>query len=195
MNTALLLMDLQNEIVDPRGKIGSEGLAGPTAERRVLERVRDLLPGVRSSEVLIVHVIVAFREGHPELPHDVPFADWFRDENLLVEGTWGAEIHPLVSPLPEEIVVTKRGISAFANSELDPILHSAGIQKLVLAGVATRFVVEGTARDAFELGYRFSVLEDCCASSTPQMHEAAIDFMSLFGEITTSEEWLTARLS
>lgn len=111
---------------------------------------------------------------------------------LLVEGTWGAEIHPLVAPLPDEIVVTKRGISAFANSELGLILRASNDKELLLAGVATRFVVEGTARDAFELGYRFSVLEDCCASSSVEMHEAAIDFMSRLGEITTSQEWLIA---
>ena len=46
--TAILLMDLQNEIVDPQGKIGAEGLAAPTAERRVLEQVRDLLSKARS---------------------------------------------------------------------------------------------------------------------------------------------------
>ena len=77
-----------------------------------------------------------------------------------------------------EIVVTKRGISAFANSDLDVILRSLGISKVVLAGVATRFVVEGTARDTFEHGYRYIVLEDCCASSSPAMHEAAIAFMA-----------------
>ena len=192
MAMALLLMDLQNEIVDPRGKIGSEGLAEPTAERQVLERVRDLLSKVRSSDVQILHVVMAYRKGHRELPRDVPLADWFRNEVLLVEGTWGAEIHPLVSPLPDEIVVTKRGVSAFANSELDGILRSLNVRELVLAGVATRFVVEGTARDAFELGYRFSVLEDCCASSSVEMHEAAIDYMSRFGDITTSQEWLIA---
>ena len=86
--------------------------------------------------------------------------------------------------------MTKRGISAFANSDLDAVLRSANIQHLVLAGVATRFVVEGTARDAFEFGYRFTVLEDCCASSSSEMHEAAINFMSMFGEITTSNTWL-----
>ncbi len=188
--TALLLLDLQNEIVDPKGKAGAEGLAGPVAERKILERTADLLKAVRTRGIAVIHVVVCYRPGHPELPQAVPLAEWFREDELLVEGSWGAQIHPLVAPFPNEIVVTKRGISAFASSDLDVVLRSLGISTIVLAGVATRFVVEGTARDAFEKGFSYIVLEDCCASSSPAMHESAISFMSNFGEITTSKEWL-----
>ncbi|MBM3854366.1 MAG: cysteine hydrolase [Verrucomicrobia bacterium] len=188
--TALLLMDLQNEIVDPKGKIGADGLAGPVAERKVIERTADLLRHARTRGIKVIHVVVCYRPGHPELPRKAPLAEWFRGDELLVEGTWGAQIHPLVAPLAGEPVVTKRGISAFAHSDLDALLRSSGITNVVLAGVATRFVVEGTARDAFDRGYQYVVLEDCCASSSPAAHDAAIAFMSSLGEVTTSEAWL-----
>ena len=51
-DTALLLLDLQNEIVDPKGKAGAEGLAGPVAERKVLKRTADLLKQVRAKRPL-----------------------------------------------------------------------------------------------------------------------------------------------
>jgi nicotinamidase-related amidase len=188
--TALLLLDLQNEIVDPRGKAGADGLAEPVARRRVLERTHELLEQVRDAgEIMIVHVTVAYRPGHPELPQHGGLAEWFREEEMLVEGSWGAQIHPLVEPAPGEPVVTKRGISGFANIDLDALLRSAGVDHVVLAGVATRFVVEGTGRDAFERGYRITVLEDGCASSSDAAHDAAIGFLSILGDVTTSHAW------
>lgn len=96
--TALLLMDLQNEIVDPEGRIGADGIAAPVGERRVLEHVRDLLTGARTRGLMVIHVIVAYRPGHPELPHGAPLADWFRGEDLLVEGTWGRRDPPARRP-------------------------------------------------------------------------------------------------
>ena len=71
----------------------------------------------------------------------------------MVEGTWGSEIHEKLTPQAGEPIVTKRGVSAFTASDLDQILRTKRIGTLILAGVATNFVVEGTARQACDLGY------------------------------------------
>ena len=44
----------------------------------------------------------------------------------------------------------------------------------MLAGVATNFVVEGTAREACDRGYNVVVVGDCCASVSQEAHDAAL---------------------
>ena len=91
-----------------------------------------------------------------------------------MEGTWGAQIHDKVTPQEGESVVTKRGVSAFAASDLEQILRTKHIGTLLLAGVATNFVVEGTARQSCDMGYETIVVGDCCASMTQEAHDASL---------------------
>ncbi len=70
----------------------------------------------------------------------------------------GAEIHDAVAPRDGEPLVTKRG----------------GIDTLLLSGVATNFVVEGTAREATDRGYGVVIVGDCCASLSQDAHDAAL---------------------
>jgi nicotinamidase-related amidase len=88
-------------------------------------------------------------------------------------------------------VIVKKRVSAFAGTPLELLLKSLGCNVLVLTGVATNFVVEGTARDACDAGYQVVVLEDCCASSSAEMHRFSLDhILSLLANVTTSKEWI-----
>jgi nicotinamidase-related amidase len=66
-------------------------------------------------------------------------------------------------------------VSALAGTELDRLFRIGDVNTLVLAGVATQFVVEGTARDAVDRGYRVLVREDCCAIRRRDVHDFSID--------------------
>ena len=70
--------------------------------------------------------------------------------------------------------MTKRGVSAFTASDLVQILQNKRIETLILTGVATNFVVEGTARQACDLGYNTIVVGDCCTSMSQEAHEASL---------------------
>ena len=51
------------------------------------------------------------------------------------------EIHPAVAPIPGDIVVTKRRVSAFAGSDLDVVLRAQVIDSVALCGITTNGVV------------------------------------------------------
>jgi nicotinamidase-related amidase len=104
--------------------------------------------------------------------------------NAAVLGTWGFAFHDLVQPLPEETVIVKPVVSAFAGSSLDLMLRAQGIDSLAMSGYATNFVVEGTARDAADRGYRVIILEDACVAGNPERHKAAIRNLHLVGTVT-----------
>ena len=85
----------------------------------------------------------------------------------------------------------KRGLNAFASTELDETLKDRGIEHVVLSGAVTSICIDSTGRAAHERGYRVSVLSDCTASRTPYEQEFYCEnIFPLYAEVLTSEEFL-----
>ncbi|MCH7737809.1 MAG: cysteine hydrolase [Chloroflexi bacterium] len=192
-HTALLAMDFENDIVHPDGAFKDFGFAKMVADNNVLDKTAQLLAAARGAGITVIYVSVKFRPGYPERPANAGLWQGLHGASALIEGTWGAEIHEKVAPREGEAVVTKRGVSAFAASDLDQILRTARIGTLLLAGVATNFVVEGTARQACDLGYDAVIVGDCCASVSQEAHDASLTVaMPFLATITTLEEVVAA---
>jgi nicotinamidase-related amidase len=190
--TALLIMDFQNDIAHPKGKLGAHGLGQQVVASRAVEHTALALAAAREMGLLVIHVGVAFRPGHPEIAGTGKFFAGIKTANALVKGTWGANFLPAVAPIDGEIVVFKRRMSAFAGTDLHLILREHGIRTLVLTGIATTFVMESTARNAVDQGYPIVVLRDCCASFTPDMHQASLKVLSMMAETGTAEAFAAA---
>jgi nicotinamidase-related amidase len=92
----------------------------------------------------------------------------------LIEGTWGADFSPSVAPQGGDVVVINKATGAFTTSDLRDRLAPLGLTTLLLAGVATNFVVESTAREGSDLGYEVIIVRDCCTSVSDEMHETAL---------------------
>ncbi len=187
---AFLLLDFQNYGIHPEGYWAKHGEPDwPASARPAMENAARVLMGARRSGLLVVHVGVAWREGSPDINASAPL--FGRAPDRSVEGTWAADFCEPVRPLPGEIVVFKRGMSALAGTELDRLFRIRDVHTLVLSGVATQFAVEGTAREAVDRGYRVIVLEDCCASRESAVHEFSIDvILRKLGRVTTAEGFL-----
>ena len=192
--TALLVMDLENDLVHEDGAFKDFGFAKMVNDNDVLGKVNTLLAAARQAPVKVIHVSVKFRPGHPEASRSAGLFQAVVSANALVEGTWGATIHEAVSPKEGEPVVTKRAVSAFAGSDLEKLLQTAGITTLILSGVATNFVVEGTAREASDRGYNVVVVGDCCASVSQEAHDSSLTTaLPFLATISTLDE-VTAAL-
>ncbi|HIN34219.1 MAG TPA: cysteine hydrolase [Dehalococcoidia bacterium] len=188
-HTALLAMDFENDIVHPDGAFKDFGFAKMVAETNVLDKSARLLAAARSAGITVIYVSVKFRPGYPERPANAGLWQGLHGATALVEGTWGSEIHENLTPQAGESIVTKRGVSAFTASDLDQILRTKRIGTLILAGVATNFVVEGTARQACDLGYDTIVVGDCCASVSQEAHDASLTVaLPFLCTISTLEE-------
>jgi nicotinamidase-related amidase len=68
-----------------------------------------------------------------------------------------------ISPEPNDLIVTKSRVSAFAGTDLNLLLRANDIDTLVLFGIATSGVVLSTFIQAFDDDYRLVVIKDCCA--------------------------------
>lgn len=157
-HTALLLMDLQKGIVD---RIDNT---------RLLPRIESALTAARRTGMRVIWVKVCFRHDYPEVSRSNASFAAIRETGRFTESDPDSEIHPGFQLLPQDIVVTKRRVSAFAGSDLDMLLRANEIHTLVLAGIATSGVVLSTLRYAADQDYRIVVLHDGCADADEEVH-------------------------
>src|SRR5581483_7759325 len=75
---------------------------------------------------------------------------------------------------PDDVIFSKVSSSPFNSTAIDRFLRNLDIDTLLVCGVVTNGCVEGTVRDASDLGYQVVMIEDACAAVTPTLHQAAI---------------------
>jgi nicotinamidase-related amidase len=187
-NTALLLLDLQNEMVDPKGKIGSGGLAKAVQDREVLKNARKALDVARQQGMPVVFVRLGFRPDYSDALSVAPRIEKLKANKAVILGTWGTEFPDVIAPRPEELIVTKQCVNPFYNTGLLNWLLARGVKRVVIGGVVTNLVVESTARAADDAGLAVTVLEDVCAAPNADWHQFSIkNILPLFAEVATSE--------
>ncbi|MEU5087788.1 cysteine hydrolase [Streptomyces sp. NPDC021356] len=182
MSSALLVMDVQRDVVD----IADDGSG-------YLPRLRRAIDAARAAGIPVVYVVIALRPGYPEVgPRNRALTAVAR-AGLHVEGDPGTEIHPDVAPLPGEVVVTKRRASAFSGSDLDMVLRARGIDSLVLTGIATSAVVLHTLCQANDLDFGLTVLADACLDLDPGIHRFLTDTLfPQWADVVTVDDWTNA---
>jgi nicotinamidase-related amidase len=96
-----------------------------------------------------------------------------------------------VAPMGDEIVLNKTASGVFSSTNLHYILGNLGISSLYVVGVYTNECVETTVRDACDLGYLVTMVEDCCATVTPEYQEASLKAMrDRYARVVSTEQAL-----
>lgn len=165
---ALIVVDVQNDFADPGGSLS---VAGGEA---ILPAVNSEIERARAGGALVI----ATQDWHPErTPH---FA---RDGGPwpvhCVGGTWGAELHPMLR-VPDEAPRIRKGANgedgysgftvadpltgATTPTDLEDLLLAAGVDEVVVVGLASDYCVKATALDAVRLGFRTIVPTDAVAA-------------------------------
>jgi nicotinamidase-related amidase len=189
--TALLVLDVQNEFVDPRGKVGSGGFAKIIEQRQIIPKIAKAQAAFRAKGLPVAFVNVGYRADYADAISRSARLKHLMDMNAIVIGTWGTEFPDAIRPLPSEIVFTKHAVNPFFNTQLLTWLQRQGVDTLALTGCHTHMVVDSTARYADDAGFYVKVLEDCCASPDPELHRIEIEkILPLFAQITSSEQLL-----
>ena len=187
---ALVIVDVQNDFC-PGGSLavaGGDRVAAPLA-RLAARCAAAGLP------------VFASRDWHP--PDTAHFQDAGGPWPVhCVRDTPGAELHPdLVLP-PEAVILSKGvdpqadGYSAFeardeAGRDLVELLRAAGVDHLLVGGLATDYCVRATVLAALSRGLRVSLLTDAVAGVNVQPGDAdrAIEEMVAAGaQLTTTDQ-------
>jgi acyl-CoA reductase-like NAD-dependent aldehyde dehydrogenase len=165
MATALLLVDLQYDFIERPGVLPSlDELGAP---------LQALLAHARAKGMPVLHVrTLVSPSGEDRMPH------W--KENGIRDctaGTRGAETPPEFAARENEIVIHKQFFSGFGNPQLKAGLDAHGVDTLWIAGLYTQSCVRATAMDAYERGYRVTLVEDCLGSNDPLHARISLDYL------------------
>lgn len=175
--TAVVLIEYQNDFTSEGGALHS-AVEGVMAKTGMLDKTRSVVDAARRAGATVMHVPITFHEGYNEISsHPYGILKGVVDGNAFVKGTWGAAIVDELTPQEGDIVIEgKRGLDAFASTNLDFILRSKGISTIALGGFLTNCCVESTMRSAYENGYQVVTLSDCVAATSVEEHENAITY-------------------
>lgn len=175
--TAVVLVEYQNDFTTEGGVL--HGAVKTVMDQTdMLAHTKALVSAARAAGVTIIHSPIQFAAGYYEITrHPYGILKGVVDSNAFVKGSWGAEIVGDLTPADGDIVLEgKRGLDAFASTNLDFILRSKGIETVALAGFLTNCCVESTMRSAYERGYEVITLTDCLAGTSPEEHANAITY-------------------
>ncbi|MDH5446001.1 MAG: cysteine hydrolase [Gammaproteobacteria bacterium] len=89
-------------------------------------------------------------------------------------GSKESEFLEAVKPVRDEIVINKTASGVFNATNLEYLLRNMGITGLFVVGVYTNECVSTTVRDACDLGFYTTLINDACATVTPELHNATI---------------------
>jgi biuret amidohydrolase len=195
--TALVIIDMQRDFVDPGGF--GEALGNDVSLlRKAIPPIQCVLDAARKAGIPVIHT----REGHRADLTDLWPAKKERGKlkvgigdkgpmgRILVRGEYGHDIIDELKPRPGEPVIDKPGKGAFYATNLSEILESRNIEQLIVCGVTTEVCVTTTVREANDRGYDCLVLEDCVASYFPEFQDYALRMIKaqggIFGWVTTS---------
>ncbi|MBK1671893.1 N-carbamoylsarcosine amidase [Ectothiorhodospira shaposhnikovii] len=139
-------------------------------DRLVLPNVRRLQDGFRSLGLEVIHTRIQSltRDGRDRGPghkrlglHAAP-------------GSKEAEFLEKVAPQGDEIIINKTASGVFTSTNLEYVLRNLEITALFVVGVYSNECVSTAIRDACDLGFYVTLIEDAVATVTPELERATI---------------------
>jgi len=201
--TAVVVVDMQNDFCAPEGWLASigvdvRGAAGPVAA------LEETLPALRAAGVPVVWLNWGNRPDGANLPPGVRhvydpdgastgIGDPLPNGSRVLElGSWSAAVVDGLTVDPADLHVAKYRMSGFWDTPLDSVLRNLRVDTLLFAGVNVDQCVLATLTDAACLGYDVVLVEDLCATTSPEFCTAATVYnvRQVFGFTTTSAELL-----
>ncbi|OAQ72607.1 hydrolase protein [Pochonia chlamydosporia 170] len=168
--TALLLLDYHNHIVDM--------IKPPETKTKVINAASSLLKAARESSATIVHCVIDM-DAQPV-------------ETSKIRERWESTYKPMIASTPEKLAITADLAPATSSSEkeftvgkvpgcvsamktpgfVNTLREKHGVESLVICGLISSGAVVSTAREAADLGFVTTVVEDGCWDYDAACHEA-----------------------
>ncbi|MCL2781910.1 MAG: cysteine hydrolase [Actinomycetia bacterium] len=192
--TALVLVEFQNDFTSDGGTL-HDAVAEVMGSTGMLDKAVRVADAARAAGATVIHSPISFQPGYYEITsHPYGILAGVVDSTSFVKGTWGAQIVDCLAPKEGDIVLEgKRGLDAFASTNIDFILRSKAIKTVVLSGFLSNCCVESTMRSAYERGYEVITLTDVVAATSQAEHDNAIKFdYPMFSKPTTADEFIGA---
>ena len=206
LRTAMVIIDMQNDFCAKGGWVDHLGV-DYTPDRAPIGPLQRLLPVLRNAKVPVIWVNWGTRPDLLNMPPNqihlykpsgvgIGLGEALPGSGarVLQKDSWAAAVVDELAPKPEDICVDKHRISGFWDTPLDSILRNLGTRTVMFAGVNTDQCVLHSLTDANFLGYGCIMVDDCCATTSPQYCTEATIFnvKKCFGFVTGSDEVIDA---
>ena len=175
-NSGMLVIDMQN-LCAVRGQGDDRQNPAPQddyyysrLEQLVVPNIQKLISAFRRSGIEVMYTVIQSltKDGRDRsLDHKLS------GYNVPKNSPDGKVIDAL-APADDEIVLPKTASGVFNSTNIEYILRNIGIERLAMVGVYTNQCVESAVRDAADRGFLVTLVEDACATRTPEAHEASI---------------------
>lgn len=175
IQTALLIIDMQNDTIHADGAFASTGAAEHATSQNVIGNSFKILTAARKENLPVFHSRIVVYPNPILGGNNAPIFRMLGPESFAVDS-WGAQIVDELKPTNNEVILDRTRMSAFHGTQLDVMLRNAGIKKLIVAGAWTNMAVEHTVRDAADYGYEVTIVSDATSSLSSEWQSAALDY-------------------
>jgi gluconolactonase len=175
-STAMLIQDLQNDVMVEGGAWADSGAPQHAKEQNVVENVKALAEAFRKAGGHVIHVWYIVEEGAPGLKLNAPLFQGVKETNGVVRGSWGAAPADGLEPQAGDHIVEKMRMSAWQGTRLETLLAGLGVDTIVVTGAWTNMSIEHTARTGADKGFYMIVPEDGCSTINADWHNASINY-------------------
>jgi nicotinamidase-related amidase len=204
--TAIIVIDMLNDFCSEGGWVDHIG-GDYRPDRKPIKPLQKLLPALRTVGVPVIWVNWGNRPDLANMPPNqihifkrtgtgIGLGDPLPGSGarVLQKDSWAAAVVDELEQKPDDIKVDKHRISGFWDTPLDSILRNLGTRTILFAGVNTDQCVRHSLTDANFLGYGCILVEDCCATSSPDFCTQATlwNVKQGFGFVTSSAKILQA---
>ena len=177
--SALLLIDMENAFVDPRGGYCVKGA------QATIPACTHALDLARAKGIPVFFAKRIYRSDGSDVEL-TRYAGWKASGHACEPGSKGfnsAQFPEPLRPQPGDYTIIKPRFSAFFQTELDLILRRLDVRTVLLAGTTTPNCIRTTCYDAISLEYNVVVLTDCCSSETEEVQVSNLADMQRVGAI------------
>jgi ureidoacrylate peracid hydrolase len=192
-DVVFLAMDFQNDFAHPDGTYGRNGFAHvPAAAAEVLPALLRAWEACREHRIPVIAAGLAILEDLDGQAIGIEqfrpaLRELFSREGFRI-GSWGQQL--LEELPPHDYYVRKWGHSAMYLTDLEKILRALGRPVIVMAGLGTNGVVEGTTRDAVARGWDVVVLRDAVCAPDQTLHEGGLRSLEHLGRLLDADEFV-----
>jgi nicotinamidase-related amidase len=185
--TALLIVDLQNDFIHHEGAYARGGQSDPVIAA-LPGRIAPLAAAVRRAGGVVMatqFTLVPGRGGEPIISPHLKQLRPFLGGGDFAPGSWGQDVVDELKPI--DVIIEKVAYSAFYMTRLEWVLRKLAVARLLVGGIVTNGGVASTVRDAHVRDFDVTVVEDCCAAFSSATHRAAIEGLRPVAAITTRD--------
>lgn len=194
--TALIILDLQNDVIMEGGAFADSGAPAHAKSQDVVENVKRLAAAMREKGGQVIHIHHFGNQGSSHDRDSKQNAGLYRsvrEVGALQAGSWGAAPVEGLEPQDGDIVIQKQRMGGFSHTPLDIKLRGLGAEKIVITGAWTNMSVEMTTRQGADNGYEVVVVSDGTSTIDDEWQKAALEYaIPNLAEVATTDEVIAA---